>query len=205
MNNTSSGQRLRPLRGKQWEVGIKYEPPAQDWRASAAIFDLREANRTVQISESKVSQRGKTKNTGLELEWIGAITPQLDINANFTYINVDKQLVGVPKRQAALWGAYRFALGRLDGFSVGIGVALRKRFRGRIERGPRRAPHPLGDLAGCHARLGKQPLACRPQCQQPGRQNLLQPMFGMGFLLVRRRPPSDADHVVPLVASVGGG
>ena len=120
--NTSYGQRLRPLRGKQWEAGIKYEPPARDWRASAAVFDLREVNRTVEISESQVSQRGKTKNTGLELEWVGSITPRLDINASFTYVNVDKQLAGVPKRQAALWGTYRFALGSLDGFTAGMGV-----------------------------------------------------------------------------------
>jgi len=120
--NTSHGQRLRPLRGKQWEAGIKYEPPTQNWRASAAVFDLREVNRTVEISETEVSQRGKTKNTGLELEWIGSITPQLDINASFTYVDVDSQLAGVPERQAALWSTYRFALGSLDGFTVGAGV-----------------------------------------------------------------------------------
>jgi len=120
--NTSYGQQLRPLRGKQWEAGVKYEPPAQDWRASAAVFDLREVNRTVEVSETQVSQRGKTKNTGLELEWVGSITPRLDINASFTYLNVDKQLTGVPKRQASLWGTYRFSLGSLDGFTVGMGV-----------------------------------------------------------------------------------
>lgn len=120
--NTSYGQRLRPLRGKQWEAGIKYEPPAQDWRASAAVFELREVNRTVEISETQVSQRGKTRNTGLELEWVGTITPRLDINASFTYLNVDKELTGVPKRQAALWSTYKFSLGNIDGFTVGAGV-----------------------------------------------------------------------------------
>ena len=120
--NTSYGQRLRPLRGKQWEAGVKYEPPAQDWRASAAVFELREVNRTVEISETQVSQRGKTRNTGLELEWVGAVTPQLDVNASFTYLNVDRELTGVPRRQAALWGTYRFSLGRIDGFTAGAGV-----------------------------------------------------------------------------------
>ncbi|GGI53151.1 TonB-dependent siderophore receptor [Oxalicibacterium solurbis] len=120
--NTDSGQQLRPLRGKQWEAGIKYQPPAKDWRASAAVFDLREVNRTVEISTTEVSQRGKTKNTGLELEWVGSITPQLDINTSLTYVNVDKQLAGVPKRQAALWGTYRFSLGGLSGFSAGMGT-----------------------------------------------------------------------------------
>jgi len=110
------------LRGKQWEAGIKYQPPAQDWRASAAVFDLREVNRTVEISPMEVSQRGKTKNTGLELEWVGSITPQLDVNASFTYVDVDKELAGVPERQAAVWGTYRFSLGSLDGFTVGAGV-----------------------------------------------------------------------------------
>ncbi|HYG42032.1 MAG TPA: TonB-dependent siderophore receptor [Bordetella sp.] len=120
--NTSYGQQLKPLRGKQWEAGVKYEPPAQDWRASAAVFELREVNRTVEVSETQVSQRGKTRNTGLELEWVGSITPRLDINASFTYLNVDKQLTGVPKRQAALWSTYRFSLGNIDGFTIGGGV-----------------------------------------------------------------------------------
>ncbi|MBV7483119.1 TonB-dependent siderophore receptor [Bordetella sp. BOR01] len=120
--NTSYGQQLKPLRGKQWEAGVKYEPPAQDWRASAAVFELREVNRTVEISETQVAQRGQTRNTGLELEWVGSITPRMDINASFTYLNVDRQLTGVPKRQAALWSTYRFSLGNLDGFTVGAGV-----------------------------------------------------------------------------------
>lgn len=120
--NTSFGQRLRPLRGKQWEAGVKYQPPAQDWRASAAVFELREVNRTVEISDREVSQRGRTRNTGLELEWVGSVTPRLDINASITYINVDRELAGVPKRQAAVWGTYKFALGALDGFTVGAGV-----------------------------------------------------------------------------------
>jgi len=120
--NTAYGQRLRPLRGKQWEAGVKYEPPGKEWRASAAVFDLREVNRTVQISETRVSQRGKTKNTGLELEWIGAVTPKLDISASYTYSNIDRELAGVPKQQANLWATYRFALGELNGFTAGAGV-----------------------------------------------------------------------------------
>jgi len=120
--NTDYGQRLRPLRGKQWEAGIKYQPPAQDWRASAAVFELQETNRTVEISSTEVAQRGKTRNTGLELEWVGSVTPRLDINASFTYLNVDRELTGVPKKQAALWGTYKFAIGNLDGFTAGAGV-----------------------------------------------------------------------------------
>lgn len=120
--NTSQGQRLRPLRGKQWEAGVKYEPPAKNWRASAAVFELREVNRVVEVSPTQVSQRGKTRNTGLELEWVGSITPRLDINASFTYLNVDRELTGVPKRQAAIWSTYRFSLGNIDGFTAGAGV-----------------------------------------------------------------------------------
>ncbi|CAM3837540.1 Secretin/TonB short N-terminal domain-containing protein [Bordetella tumulicola] len=120
--NTDWGQQLRPLRGKQWEAGVKYQPPEQDWRASAAVFELREVNRTVEVSPTEVAQRGKTRNTGLELEWVGSITPQVDINASLTLVNVDRQLSGVPKRQAALWGTYKFSIGNLDGFSAGAGV-----------------------------------------------------------------------------------
>lgn len=126
--NTASGQRLKPLRGEQWEAGVKYEPPGAGWRANAAVYDLKEKNRTVEISPTEVSQRGRTENTGVELEWVGQVADAVEINANYTYTNVDEELTGMPERRAAIWGAWRFAVGGLSGFSLGLGTQYASEF-----------------------------------------------------------------------------
>lgn len=120
--NTNAGQRLDPLRGEQWEAGLKIEPADARWRAHAAVYELREKARTVEISPIVVLQTGQTRNSGLELEWVGRVTPQLDINASYTYTKIDTQLVAAPRHRASVWGSYRFALGGLAGFSAGAGV-----------------------------------------------------------------------------------
>lgn len=120
--NSSSGQRLQPLRGEQWELGMKFEPASRQWRASAAAYQLREKMRTVQVSPVDVLQTGQTKNTGVELEWVGRVAPGLDINANYAYTKVDAQLMGTPKHRAAVWGTYRLPLAGLPGIAVGLGV-----------------------------------------------------------------------------------
>lgn len=120
--NTNAGQRLDPLRGEQWEAGVKFEPADARWRAQAAVYELREKARTVEISPIVVLQTGQTRNSGLELEWVGRATPQLDINASYTYTKIDAQLVAAPRHRASVWGSYRFALGGLAGFSAGAGV-----------------------------------------------------------------------------------
>lgn len=120
--NTASGQRLDPLRGQQWELGAKFEPTHHRWRASGAVYVLREKKRVVQVSPIEVNQTGQTRNSGVELEWVGRVASGLDISANYTYTKVDEQLMASPKHRAAFWGTYRFALGGLSGFSAGLGV-----------------------------------------------------------------------------------
>ncbi|WP_082448741.1 TonB-dependent siderophore receptor [Xylophilus sp. Leaf220] len=126
---TSAGLQLRPLRGEQWEAGVKYEPAGGAMAFNAAVYDLKEKNRNASPLPNVVSQLGKTRNRGVELEARGAVTAALDVIAHYNYIDLDRQLEGLPSHQASVWSKYRFALGGQGGFSVGAGLRLMGDFR----------------------------------------------------------------------------
>jgi iron complex outermembrane receptor protein len=115
-------QPLKPLRGKQWEAGVKFESTDGRTAFNAAAFDLREVNRTQDDPVNNVViQLPETKNTGLELEFKTSSGP-LELIANYTYTDVDEQLEQVPTNQASVWGKWRFAIAGVPGFSTGAGV-----------------------------------------------------------------------------------
>ncbi|OZI54487.1 TonB-dependent siderophore receptor [Bordetella genomosp. 4] len=118
------GNRWKPLRGKQWELGLKYMPPDSGLEFTAAAYDLREKNRQAPdpSNPNNQIQAGKTETRGIELELRGRVTKQLDVIANYIYTDIDSDLEPVPKHMASLWGKYRFALASMPGFSVGAGV-----------------------------------------------------------------------------------
>lgn len=116
--------RWKPMRGKQWELGVKYMPPNQDLEFTAAAYDLHEKNRQAPdpSNPNNQIQAGKTRTRGVELELRGSVTKQIDVIANYIYTDIDPQLEPVPKHMASLWGKYRFAVANLPGFSAGAGV-----------------------------------------------------------------------------------
>jgi len=117
-------QRWKPMRGKQWEAGIKYMPTDVAMEFTAAAYDLRESNRQTNDPENPNNQiqAGKTRTRGVELELRGRVTKQVDVIANYIYTDIDPQLEPVPKHMASLWGKYRFAIANQPGFAVGAGV-----------------------------------------------------------------------------------
>ena len=125
------GQTLRPLRGEQWEAGFKYEPKNRPFAFNAAVYDLRETDRTQETGPppAPILQLDDTKTKGVELEARGRITSALDMIANYTYTDVDPLLEGLPKNMASLWGRYRFQIAGMPGFAVGAGVRWMSAFR----------------------------------------------------------------------------
>ncbi|MEI2415141.1 TonB-dependent siderophore receptor [Orrella sp. JC864] len=120
-----------PLRGEQWEVGVKHL--SEDGRNlfTAAVYTLKEKNRLVPDESGPLNnvQTGKTRNNGLELEWRGQISPSVDLIAHYNYIDLDDELEGMPRHQAAAWGKYRFSVAGIDGFAAGAGVRWMSAFR----------------------------------------------------------------------------
>ncbi|SFU34356.1 iron complex outermembrane recepter protein [Polaromonas sp. YR568] len=123
------GQLFSPLRGEQWELGLKYEPAGQALAYSAAVYDLREKNQIASPLPDVYTQVGATRTKGVELEVKGPITPHLDLVAHYNYTDLDKQLEGLPKHQASAWAKYRFSIAGVNGFSAGAGVRWMGSFR----------------------------------------------------------------------------
>ncbi|MFJ4493382.1 TonB-dependent siderophore receptor [Pseudomonas atacamensis] len=129
---TSTGS-LKPTEGKQWELGIKYQPPGSKTLLTAAVYDLTQKNVAVNTFVNNVSvtsQTGEVKVKGLELEAVSDVTDNLKVIAAYTLAKsevqkgVDKgnRLQLMPNQQASLWTDYTWHAGVLDGFGVGAGV-----------------------------------------------------------------------------------
>lgn len=78
----------KPTEGKQWELGIKYQPPGSNTLLSAAVYDLTQKN--VQVTsigaggQSITSQTGEVKVKGLELEAVSDVTDNLKVIAAYS-------------------------------------------------------------------------------------------------------------------------
>ncbi|MDA7416556.1 TonB-dependent siderophore receptor [Xenophilus arseniciresistens] len=148
---TDAGGRLfKPLRGEQWEAGVKYQPAGSATSFTASVYSLEEKNRVVSDSTNPNygRQLDMTKNKGLELELKTTLARDFDLIAHYNYIDADAKLGGMPGSQAAVWGKYRFAVAGMPGFSAGAGVRYMSAFRDGIgaAAGPRVPSVALLDL-----------------------------------------------------------
>lgn len=87
------GQPIEPLRGKQWELGLKFESADGRTGFSAAAYDLREVNRIADdpVNHSVV-QLPHTQTGGLELEF-KAVRAGGELIANYSWTDVDAPTV----------------------------------------------------------------------------------------------------------------
>ena len=134
---TAEGVAFRPMKGKQTEVGVKYQPDGANWMASAAVFDLRQTNR---LTDDPIHgfpdqvQTGELRSRGLELALTGRLSPNWSLIGSYSYLNTKvlsseipeeqgKPALYTPRHQAALWVDYTFT-GRtaLAGTVMGLGI-----------------------------------------------------------------------------------
>lgn len=135
-----AGAVFKPLRGEQVEAGLKYMPEGSATVFTASVYRLQEKNRTVTDPNNPLNtlQTGATRNRGLELELKTAPARGLELLAHYNYSDVDRQLGGTPRHQAAVWAKQRFAIAGTTGFSVGAGL----RFMGDFVDNPEGTPGP---------------------------------------------------------------
>jgi iron complex outermembrane receptor protein len=124
----------KPTEGKQWELGIKYQPPGSNTLLSAAVYDLTQKNvlvtRIGSGNQSITDQAGEVKVKGLELEAVSDVTENLKVIAAYTLSKSEVQtgiykgnrLQLIPNQQASLWTDYTWHTGVLDGFGIGFGA-----------------------------------------------------------------------------------
>lgn len=135
---------FKPITGKQWEGGLKYQPLQFDGLFTLSAYDLRQQNILTDdpdpahetcgsdgASRCQV-QSGEGRVRGIELEAritplqgfsiIGAVSRMrseiLRDNAGYQ----GKQLTMVPDWTASLWGDYTFQGGALQGLGLAMGV-----------------------------------------------------------------------------------
>ncbi|RON45964.1 TonB-dependent siderophore receptor [Pseudomonas frederiksbergensis] len=131
--SSSPTDSFKPTEGKQWELGIKYQPPGSNTLLSAAVYDLTQKNVSVTTTVADIpitSQTGEVKVKGLELEAVSDVTDNLKVIAAYTLAKSEVQkgdfkgnrLQLMPNQQASLWTDYTWHTGVLDGFGVGAGV-----------------------------------------------------------------------------------
>jgi iron complex outermembrane receptor protein len=128
----AGGNPFQPSRGRQWELGVKYQPEGVRTLLTAAVFDLRKTNVvTYDNLTFDARQIGKQRSRGLELEAKTEPLPGLKASAAYTWLDIKtvqsadrteagKAPSGVPRQAASLWLDYLVG----GGFGVGGGVTF---------------------------------------------------------------------------------
>ncbi|QTW19989.1 TonB-dependent siderophore receptor [Comamonas kerstersii] len=130
------GAPFKPTTGKQYELGVKYQPPGQDALLTLSVFDLTQQNVLTQDPSSSLPnarvQTGEINSRGVELEARFSPLRGMNIISGLSVIDPEvtrsngadlgKRPITVAKNTASVWGDYKFADGVMGGWTVGAGV-----------------------------------------------------------------------------------
>lgn len=128
-----NGNAFKPETGRQYEVGVKYQPKGSRSFLTAALFDLTRENfvQTDPGSFQRV-QRGKARSRGLELEGVASFDNGVDLIASYTLLDNEiretsdpvekgKRLTQTPSQFGSLWVKYTVPEGSWKGLGIGGG------------------------------------------------------------------------------------
>lgn len=129
----NSGNVLEPMKGKQWEAGLKYEPVGGNSQFSAALFHIEQNNiATKEEPTDPYRSIGEIESQGIELEAIGQVTDSLRVQAAYTYTDIrykksiaeeeNKRAIYAPRNMASAWLSYDVKSGPLEGLTIGSGI-----------------------------------------------------------------------------------
>jgi iron complex outermembrane receptor protein len=135
-----NGNPFKPEEGRQYEVGIKYQPPGHDSFVALSIFDLVKQNVLTPDPADPVNnqvQTGEIRSRGVELEAVASFEFGLDLTAAYTFLdseitksNADGEKGNRPgqvaEHSASLWADYTIP----DGGFAGLGFAAGVRYIG---------------------------------------------------------------------------
>lgn len=128
-----NGNLLEPMKGKQWEAGLKYEPEGLNSQFSASVFRINQTNiATKEEPTDPYCSIGEIESEGVELEAISQLTDSFRLQAAYTYTDIrykksspeeqGKRTVYAPRNQASTWLSYDVKNGPLAGLTLGSGV-----------------------------------------------------------------------------------
>lgn len=130
------GKAFDPETGRQYEVGLKYQPRGSASFVSVAGFDLTRRNvLTPDPTAPDIAsvQTGEQRSRGIEVEAVAALLRKsLNLTAAYTYQDVEttrstagdrgKRPIIVPSQLASFYADYAFTHGSFTGLGVGAGV-----------------------------------------------------------------------------------
>lgn len=127
-------QPFKPQEGRQYEVGLKWQPREQIL-VTLALYDIREKNRQTNDPENVLNsvQTGEVSAKGVELEAMHTLPNDFYVTASYSYNDaqvarsnfapeVDRQLADVPKQLASVWGVKQFDWGDSGRIRLGLGA-----------------------------------------------------------------------------------
>lgn len=137
-----AGQTFDPLTGRQYEVGVRYQPKSGVISATLSVYDLTENN--VLSTDPDAThlgfevETGQARSRGVEFETTAHPLAGLNLTASYTYDDVritkstvaaqlNRQPFDTPANQASGWTDYTLPFGALKGLGLGAGV----RYQGR--------------------------------------------------------------------------
>ncbi len=136
---------LKPERSKTWELGTKWDLLDNNLSVTAAVFETKKTDaRSTDPITGDVSLAGSNRVRGAEISVTGAITPQWNIWAGYTYLDPKvleyrsgnnvydgKQMKFIAKQSATLWTTYDV----LPQLTIGGGVSyVGKRYADDVNR-----------------------------------------------------------------------
>ncbi len=125
----ANGDPFAPTEGKQYEVGLKYQPPGTTTLLTASVYHLTQQNVVSRdaVDPLKSTQTGEQVSRGVELEAVTDLTERLSLNASYSFNDpeITKSIAGdegnepkdVPRHLASLWLDYSLPFGL--GFGAG--------------------------------------------------------------------------------------
>ena len=133
----TNGAVLPPIKGDQYEAGVKYRPVNDRLLLTAAVFQIKQKNQgefDTQIDGlDRYRAVGELTHRGLELEGVGRIRRNWQLNVGYTYLDskvtedsdpttIGKQEIFLPKQTASVFSTYTLDGGVLEGLSFGAGA-----------------------------------------------------------------------------------
>jgi iron complex outermembrane receptor protein len=126
-----------PLKGEQYEVGIKFQPKEMRSFLQVAAFHLTQQNTLTPDPENVFQQVavGEVRVRGVEVEAVAELGSGVSLTGSYTYLDPEitesttaaelgRRPAGVAKNNAGLYAEYSFvnAAGPLSGLTVGAGL-----------------------------------------------------------------------------------
>ncbi len=139
-SNPLSGGPFDPIESSLVEGGLKTEWLKGRLTANASVYRIEQKNTLYPANDpgnpDKQQQVGKERAKGVELDLVGAITPNWNIVVTYAYndarivsakSSTDTAFIGnqkpnAPKQQGSIWTKYSFSKGPAKGLGAGIGA-----------------------------------------------------------------------------------